>query len=322
MTHRLLIVLFLFVLAGSARADHGPRIPPCEGCPLSPTEFPYPRAGMWYDPARSGTGMNLEVQNGIAVGTWHGFDEDGRPMWYQFAGTLEPMPDGEDGYWQLEAPLAQFIGGNCIDCPYRPSEVAGVRGTIHLKVIQRNLISYRLDDGEEYRLLPLVWGTPMPRIFPEVSDHGHSMVPSSQWASPWAPEPGKMPWVVISRTPIRSPDVLYIDMVGTFWVRTTSNEPATYYGMSFVRRYANSPEISERIRINCGLVGSENLWPNQLPQDLRDSLGDGPLCIARQILGTANFKFYVAPLADVGDDYIRLTATDGSVIEGYRLLYR
>lgn len=322
MTHCLFTRLLLLLLVVTVRswADTGPRIPPCEGCPLSPSEFPYPRAGMWYDPARSGTGMSLEVQNRVAVGTWHGFDEDGRPMWYQFAGTLESMPEGEEGYWHLEAPLAQFVGGNCIDCPYRPSEVAGVRGIIRLRVIQRNLISYQLDGGEEYRMLPLVWGTAMPRFFPDVSDHGQPIVPSDAVVSPWLLPPGTTPWVLISRTPAPSNN-LYIDSVGTASMSSFTNEPATWYRMSFASRSPNSPEWVERSTVVCGRL-SDGVFPWQLPEELSTTLGNEPLCILRRVLGTASFKFYVGPLADVGDDYIRFTARDGSVIEGHRLLYR
>jgi hypothetical protein len=317
---RLAASLFLLALAASAWSATGPRIPPCEGCPVSPTELPYPRAGMWYDPARDGTGMNLEVQNGVAVGTWHGFDQDGLPMWYQFAGDLAPMPEGEDGYWQLEAPLAQFVGGNCIDCPYRPSEVAGVRGMLRLKVIQRNLISYQIDGGEEYRMLPLVWGTPMPQIFPEVSDHGQPMVPPSDWASPWAPAAGLTPWTVTLRTPIRAPNVQYVEMIGTFWLTTVADSPGMNYALSFGRPYAPGSQIVEEFLVRCGARSAT--WPNQLPSELDETLGHEPMCIARQVLGASDFKFYVAPLADVGDDYVRFTATDGAVIEGARLLYR
>ncbi|THD12418.1 hypothetical protein B1808_13100 [Pseudofulvimonas gallinarii] len=93
---------------------------------------------MWWDPQRSGTGMNMEVQNGVLVGTWHGFDETGAPIWYQFSGALEPIAESDTGYWTLEADLVHFTGGNCIDCDYQPSEVVGVRGSIELTVLQRN----------------------------------------------------------------------------------------------------------------------------------------------------------------------------------------
>src|SRR5690606_39169025 len=186
-------------LASPALAQHGPQVPPCEGCPTSATERPTPRPGMWWDPQRSGTGMNMEVQNGVLVGTWHGFDETGAPIWYQFSGALEPIEESDTGYWTLEADLVHFTGGNCIDCDYQPSEVVGVRGSIELTVLQRNLISYRIDGGDEYRMQPLVWGTPMSQIFEGESDLGLPMLPEGYRVSPWALGDDMAPWVLVLR---------------------------------------------------------------------------------------------------------------------------
>lgn len=320
--HRTLILaLWLMLCAVAVSAQQGPRIPPCEGCPISPTERPYPRAGMWWDPARSGTGMNLEAQNGIVVGTWHGFDEEGDPIWYQFSGELEPVTDGNagDGYWTVDAPLAEFVGGSCLDCPFRPAEVAGVRGTISLTVVQRNLISYRIDDGEEYRMQPLVWGTPMPQIFPEVADHGQPMYPDDERVSEWAPGVGQVPWVLITRTP-DPPDRMYLNSTSIFWVKSGSSQVSAPYSMAFFQRFPNSPELYVPINMHCGSVGNDTL--GTLPDSLLERLGPEPVCILRRVIGTAMFKFYVAPLGDIGDDYFFMTAEDGSVIEGHRLLYR
>jgi hypothetical protein len=274
---------------------------------------------MWWDPARDGTGMNLEVQNGVVVGTWHGFDEDGDAVWYQFSGRLVPVAESGTGYWTLEAPLAEFVGGSCLDCPYRPSEVRDIRGTIDLTVVQRNLISYRIDGGDIYRMQPLVWGTPMPQQFPEVADHGQPMFPEDERVSEWALANGMTPWVLITRTPDPA-DRMYLNSSAIFWVSSGTSATTVPYFMSFFQIFPNNPELYVPVNMSCATVDALNL--GALPQSLVERLGEEPLCVLRRVVGTAIFKWYVAPLGDIGDDYFIMTAEDGSVIEGHRLLYR
>jgi hypothetical protein len=307
----------LLTMAATGFGQEGPRVPSCEGCPTSLTERPYPRPGMWWDPARNGTGMNLEAQNGVVVGTWHGFDESGAPMWYQFAGGLESIPEGEDGYWRVEAPLTEFSGGNCIDCPYQPSEVAGTRGTIELKVLQRNLISYRIDGGEEFRMQPLVWGTPMPDQFPESSDHGQPIFPDDERVSEWSLGYGMTPWVLVFRVP-NPPDRAYLASSAVYWVSVTRRDTDTPYMMNFFQ--VLGPELYVPVNMQCGRV--ETLWVNSLPESLRTSLGPEPICILRRVIGPGTFTYYVTALGNVGDEYFVATAEDGSAVEGHRLLYR
>ncbi|MFB9067850.1 hypothetical protein B1808_09800 [Pseudofulvimonas gallinarii] len=59
-----------------------------------------------------------------------------------------------------------------------------------------------------------------------------------------------------------------------------------------------------------------------MPDSLRQRLGSEPACVLRRPAGPGVFEFYAGPLGNVGDDYFFLTAEDGSVIEGHRLLYR
>ncbi len=315
-----ILALVLALLAGTAWAQHGPRIPPCEGCPVSETERPYPRTGMWFDPERDGSGINLEVQNGVAFGLFFSYTEDGDPVWYEFSGRLRPVEDGGEGYWTLSSDLVRFTGGACIDCPYRAPEIAGSRGRFDLTVIQRNLISYTLDGGETYRMLPLVWGTPMSVEFPEVSDHGQPMFPRDEQVSPWGFESGKVPWMLALRTPDPGTG-LYLQSSAVFWVSSGSAANRREFLMNFFQIFAHSPELVIPITMACGSVDEPNVH-GDIPPDLRERLGSEPLCILRRQVGTGLFNFYMAPLGNVGDDYFIATAEDGSVIEGHRLLYR
>lgn len=303
-------------LASPALAQHGPQVPPCEGCPTSATERPTPRPGMWWDPARSGTGMNLEVQNGVLVGTWHGFDETGAPIWYQFSGALEPIAESDTGYWTLEADLVHFAGGNCIDCDYQPSEVVGVRGSIELTVLQRNLISYRIDGGAEYRMQPLVWGTPMPQIFEGESDLGLPMLPEGYRVSPWALGDDMAPWVLVLRIP-NPPTRDYLVSSVVMWGRPGSPH-LTPYSINFLQ--SDGPSLLFSIYMECWNFMDGGI--PSMPDSLRQRLGSDPACVLRRPVGPGVFEFYAGPLGNVGDDYFFLTAEDGSVIEGHRLLYR
>ena len=304
-------------LGSSVLAQHGPQVPPCEDCPTSATERPTPRPGMWWDPARSGTGMNMEVQNGVLVGTWHGFDEDGAPIWYQFSGALEPIDEAGSGYWRLEADLVHFTGGNCIDCDYQPSEVAGVRASIELTVLQRNLVSYRIDGGDEYRMQPLVWGTPMPKIFEDDSDLGLPMVPNDYRVSQWALGNGMAPWVLILRTP-DPPGRDYLVSSVVLWA-TTGTSDFLPYGVGFYQIEGSISLVLSTL-MECRSFAEGGM--SGMPDNLRERLGIEPACVLRRYIGLGVSKYYAGPMGNVGDDYFFLTAEDGSVIEGHRLLYR
>jgi len=48
-----------------------------------------PEVGNWYNPARNGSGIDLQRVRDIMVATWYTYNEDGSPHWYQAAGELE-----------------------------------------------------------------------------------------------------------------------------------------------------------------------------------------------------------------------------------------
>lgn len=48
---------------------------PCVGCE-SLVHAPYPETGSWYNPEQSGSGINLEIQNGYLVGFYYGYDAE------------------------------------------------------------------------------------------------------------------------------------------------------------------------------------------------------------------------------------------------------
>lgn len=42
-------------------------------------------AGLWYNPARSGTGLDLQYAGEAMFATWYTYEDDGTPVWYQAA---------------------------------------------------------------------------------------------------------------------------------------------------------------------------------------------------------------------------------------------
>lgn len=45
-----------------------------------------PKEGFWFNPNRSGTGVNVHIHGSHMSGTWFTYDGNGHPVWYQFSG--------------------------------------------------------------------------------------------------------------------------------------------------------------------------------------------------------------------------------------------
>ncbi len=54
--------------------------------------------GLWWDPARAGTGFEMFSNAGQAMVIWYTFDKSGRPVWYTAQGSLDTMGAGD---WPL-----------------------------------------------------------------------------------------------------------------------------------------------------------------------------------------------------------------------------
>lgn len=273
---------------------------------------------MWYDPARDGSGISLEIQNGVGFGLFYSYTEGGEPTWYAFSGDLVPMDDDEEGYWTLESPLTHFTGGVCIDCPYQEPEELVTHGQLRMTVVQRNLISYTIDGGQEFRMQPLVWGTPMATVFPDASDNSQPIFEDEEL--PWSPGKGLVPWALTFRTP--DPDLHngYLLSSNVLWVGSLNAEKFNEFWMLFNHYFPGSTELYLPVQMACGQ--SSEVQPPGLSDSLRSLLGDDTACFVSRYLGLGEWQLYVAPLGDVGDDYFIASAEDGSSIEGHRLLYR
>lgn len=308
-------------LSPTAGADIGPRAPTCDGCP-EPIERPLPRSGFWFDPERPGSGFALDVQGGAVGGAYFGFEASGEPTWYTFGGQLvrSELPGS---YWVLETDLLEFTGGSCIDCDHETNDPPRVEHRLRMTVLQRNLISFSLDDGPEERVHPLIYGSPMQPLLPEHLDLGLLGTVNA------GPEHPALPYAWLFTLHTNSEDSPQIARPSPFgvsahWSRgfrrsnTPSGLPVT---ADFFSATQGPNAVVWRSSLQCD--SREGFSSSDLPSAVYESLGEGVLCIMGYSDGqTADASYFVASLGDLADDRIVLRSTDGAVLEAIRLFYR
>ncbi len=94
-----------------------------------------PETGLWWNPAESGRGINLEVQDNTLLITTYVYRPDGTATWFTSAGPLNYTYNGA-GVLQTvtyNGQLDAAINGQCIGCAYRaPTTLAGAGGPISI----------------------------------------------------------------------------------------------------------------------------------------------------------------------------------------------
>jgi hypothetical protein len=81
-----------------------------------------PQTGLWWNPAESGSGYNIEVHHGVLVVTIYSYAPSGQAQWYIVVGTLT---NGS-----ITAPLQKYVHGQCITCSYQNPVSAGDDGNV------------------------------------------------------------------------------------------------------------------------------------------------------------------------------------------------
>jgi len=81
-----------------------------------------PQTGLWWNPAESGSGYNIEVHHGVLVVTIYSYAPSGQAQWYIVVGTLT---NGS-----ITAPLQKYVYGQCITCSYQNPVSAGDDGNV------------------------------------------------------------------------------------------------------------------------------------------------------------------------------------------------
>ena len=147
----------LLAWALGSQAQEGPFVP-CPNCDARIFQ-PFPDSGPWANTDQTGSGLLLNIQNGVLAGFHFGYDVEGQPEWLLFNGELEPNEEDGDILWQVEAPLSRFSGGSCPTCAYQPPSMQESVGTIRLKFFQRNHASVQFDSEDEQFMVPLLYGS-------------------------------------------------------------------------------------------------------------------------------------------------------------------
>ena len=162
------IIILFSLMSFSAIAQIGP-VSPCVDCENF-TKRTEPFNGMWYNPEQSGTGIGMDVQNGKLFGAYYGYDEQGKQIWLTFVGDLVPS-DEPNIMWTIDADLLQFENGNAFNQAYAAPNTTDYQGQIHLKFTQKNHALFRVNNGQEQNIVPIIFGIETNADFPEQTSY-------------------------------------------------------------------------------------------------------------------------------------------------------
>lgn len=73
-----------------------------------------PESGWWYNPAESGRGFAIEVQNNTVFMSGFLYEADGAPLWFVTSATYNQTNNRFDG------DMLSLRGGQCLSCAFRP----------------------------------------------------------------------------------------------------------------------------------------------------------------------------------------------------------
>jgi len=112
-----------------------------------------PRTGHWLNPAESGTGFNIDVQDGVLVVTMYTYQAGGAAQWYLASG---PMTNSGRNF---TGTLDKYQGGQCLSCSFtgRPTLV-GNDGTISISFVSETAATLTLPGGRRTNIQPFNFG--------------------------------------------------------------------------------------------------------------------------------------------------------------------
>lgn len=117
-----------------------------------------PLTGHWWNPNESGSGFNIDIQNGVLVVTVYSYKSNGDSEWYLASGAMTPDQRSFTGT------LDKYRNGQCISCAYagRPI-VAGNDGTISITFNSETSATVRLPGGRVSTIQPFnfAFGEPL-----------------------------------------------------------------------------------------------------------------------------------------------------------------
>lgn len=112
-----------------------------------------PFGGLWWNPAESGTGYNLQVQHGTMVVTMFSYAANGDPTWYYAPGRLSASGTGVT----MSSTLDRYRGGQCATCAYAPPTAAGSDGAFTIVFDTPYSATVQLPGGRTTRIQPQPW---------------------------------------------------------------------------------------------------------------------------------------------------------------------
>ena len=264
----------------------------CVGC--DQYEFQVtPYSGIWVDPLQPGTGIRLQIQQGVVRGQVLTYTEEGASTWLSFDAVL--VDARPDALWRLEGTLMAHEGGSCPTCQYAESTTTPA-GEITIEFEQRNLARASVAGGSPQRLIPLIWGVPTMDYFPEHSDY---LLPALE---------GK--WNLVYNIPELLAYGLFSEIVSVL--------PASEY--IYQGRHTVKHPIEVQVEGSPEEIGSIRCHRDPLPDD---TLGppDCRLVIAFNSPDGYGSKVFKTAIANIGDARIQAQAPNGWEVELFRLGY-
>lgn len=181
---QLVITLALLALLAATPlfAQEGPYVP-CVGCE-DRVHATYPETGLWYNPDQSGSGFNLDFQNGIMAGFYYGYDVSGDPEWYLVTNKLT-RSEQPGVMWELEVQPERYTGGNCLGCEYKAPTDIELLPAIKIEFLQRAYAKVTLSDGTIQYMVPIIYGSLGKAFFPEHTPYMLPVLRPDPWGSLW-----------------------------------------------------------------------------------------------------------------------------------------
>ena len=103
-----------------------------------------PLAGVWLNPAESGSGFGLDYQNGTLIVEAYSYLAAGGSQWYLAAG---PVVNNV-----FTATLDKYTGGQCISCTFNAPTLAGNDGTITITFTSSTTANVDLPGGRHIQI--------------------------------------------------------------------------------------------------------------------------------------------------------------------------
>jgi hypothetical protein len=111
-----------------------------------------PRTGHWFNPAESGSGYNIDIQNGTIVITIFTYKSNGDSEWYLASGKL-----GASNH-TFTATLDKYRNGQCISCTYAAPSTGGNDGPVTVNFTSETSATLTLPGGRVTRIQPFNFG--------------------------------------------------------------------------------------------------------------------------------------------------------------------